>query len=194
MILDKKELIDEEIEFASTINEELLDNLKGWEFDQCPICGRYLWPNRKSKEGHERKLNTTHSDTILTKMVYLKCPHCSVSYTRYNSLQAPIYRITSALLMVIVFTPHVDYYQLKCKFGLNVYTVRSARERFKVLIDLMIGFKEMYHPKDFEQFMDYYEDKKKFDAYQKQVNIELPTRENANPWIYKYIVIKNKCH
>lgn len=77
-------------------------------------------------------------------------------------------------------------------FGISRYTVKSIRKVYKHLIDLLLGFKEEYKPKDYIEFVDYYEDEEKFNAYQKKVNIIMPTGINANWWIYTYIKIKVK--
>lgn len=188
--MDNKELIDKELEFASTINEGLFEGLKGWNLVTCPYCGKRLRSNRNTKIGKERKIITTYSEQVKTRMEYMKCSKCG-SFAKYKPTQVPVYKITSALLMVIVFTPDVGYYRLEESFGLSRYTVMNARIKFKVLIDIMIKFKEVFHPKNFKEFMIYYEDENNLKEFRKLVDIEIPTGENANDWLYKYIIKKN---
>lgn len=188
--MDSKELIDKELEFASTINEGLFEGLKGWNLVTCPYCGKRLRSNRNTKEGKERIINTTYSEQIKTRMEYMKCSKCG-SFTKYKPSQAPVYKITSALFMIIVFTPDVGYYQLEEKFGLSRYTVMNVRTKYKVLIDIMIKFKDVFHPDNFEEFMNYYENENNLTEFRKLVDIEIPTGENANDWLYKYIIKKN---
>lgn len=188
--MDKDKLINQEIEFASTISEDLLEDLDGWELNECPYCNGKLWYNYTPKKA--RVSNGTHHTIIRSMVSYYECPNCKISLPRYTSEQVPRYKISSALLLVIVFTPDLDCYMMEEIFGISRYTVKSIRKVYKPLIDILLGFKKEYEPKDYIQFVDYYEDDEKFNAYQKKTNIIMPTGENANWWIYTYIKIKVK--
>ena len=67
----------------------------------------------------------------------------------------------------------------------------NVRTKYKVLIDIMIKFKDVFHPDNFEEFMNYYENENNLTEFRKLVDIEIPTGENANDWLYKYIIKKN---
>lgn len=188
--MDKDKLINQEIEFASTISEDLLEDLDGWELNECPYCNGKLWFNYQPKEA--RILYGTHHTVYRRNIEYYECPKCKKSIPKYDSMQVPRYMITSALLLVIVFTPDVNCYIMEEIFGVSRYTVKSIRKAYKPLMDVLLGFKEEYKPKDYIQFVDYYEDEEKFNEYQNKVDIVLPSGKNANEWLCKYIKNRNK--
>ena len=47
----------------------------------------------------------------------------------------------------------------------------NVRTKYKVLIDIMIKLKDVFHPDNFEEFMNYYENENNLTEFRKLVNI-----------------------
>ena len=175
--------------FIETITEKETEKYSYGSFDRCPYCNRELDSNRKNKD---RKYKQINFETETKDSVYLKCLSCHVSFTSYKPKQVPYFNISLAVLLKILFAPHLSIYRLNCITDVNRTSIKKIRATYGKLSESLCVFVESFGIKDFKEFECCYENEAILKAFEESANVVMPTQSNALWWLYNYLIIKKK--
>lgn len=175
--------------FIETITEKETEKYSYGSFDRCPYCNRELDSNRKNKD---RKYKQINFETETKDSVYLKCLSCHVSFTSYKPKQVPYFNISLAVLLKILFAPHLSVYRLNCITDVNRSSIKRIREIYSSLSDALCSFVRAFDIKDFTEFEKCYENADMLKTFEDSTGVIMPTQENALWWLYNYLFVKKK--
>lgn len=175
--------------FIETITDEETEKYSYGPFDKCPYCGKELDSNRKKENRKYKKINhgTQSKDSM-----YLKCNSCHLSFVQYKPGQVPYFNISLALLLKILFAPHLSIYRLNSITDVNRTSIKKIREKYVELSKLLCVFVESFGIKNFKEFECCYENETILKAFEESANVVMPTQSNAMWWLYNYLIIKKK--
>lgn len=173
--------------FIETITEKETEKYSYGPFENCPYCGKDLDSNRKKKDRKFKKIDFA-IDTRDSE--YLKCTRCHLSFANYRPGQVPYFNISLAVLLKILFAPHLSVYRLNCITDVNRTSIKRIREIYSHLSESLCDFVKAFDIKDFIEFENCYENAEILRSFEDSAGINMPTQENALWWLYNYLIVK----
>lgn len=176
-----------EEKFIETITEKETEKYSYGPFENCPYCGKVLDSNRKKKD---RKFKKIDFGMGVRDSEYLKCTRCHLSFADYQPGQVPYFNISLAVLLKILFAPHLSVYRLNCITDVNRASIKRIREVYSHLSESLCYFVKAFDIKDFTEFEKCYENAEIIKTFEDSTGVTMPTQENALWWLYNYLVVK----
>ena len=131
------------------------------------------------KNGKYKKINF---NTGVKDSLHLKCKNCHLSFADYKAGQVPYFNIGLALLLKILFAPHLSIYRLNCITDVNRASIKKIREVYGELSKSLCDFVQAYEIKNFSEFECCYENEEMLKTFEDSTNTVISTQANALWW------------